>query len=75
MQYMSDNLRALPEVNLRPVIIGGGRLMDPVDPEVGRLIPETTARRCGLLPFASTPQGIHVAISRLPDAEGEQNSG
>jgi len=47
MVLMSTDLHVLPEVQLRPVITGAGRLSDPVDPEAGQLVPETTARRYG----------------------------
>ncbi len=72
MVSLSDDVHVLPEVQLRPVITGSGRLSDPVDPEAGQLVPETTARRYGLLPFAVTPEGIDVAVSRLPTAQAEQ---
>jgi len=72
MVSLSDDVHVLPEVQLRPVITGAGRLSDPVDPEAGQLVPETTARRYGLLPFAITPEGIDVAVSRLPTAQAEQ---
>ncbi len=72
MVLVSDDVLVLPEVSLRPVVTGAGRLSDPVDPEAGRLIPETTARRYGLLPFAVTEQGVDVAVSQLPHGQAEQ---
>jgi len=58
----------LPRVDLRPR--DEAAPPDPVDPAAARLIPERSARRHGLLPFAITSDAIHVAVGPQTDHDG-----
>jgi len=61
----------LPPVDLRPVAgPAPHNLLDPVDPEAARLVPEFSAHRHGILPFAVTADAIHVAIGPHADDAG-----
>jgi len=63
----------LAYVDLRPVLLSEPRrLYDPVDPAAARLLPETDARRYGMLPFAVTPRSIHVAACENLSEDGLQ---
>jgi glycosyltransferase XagB len=63
MELQASTPEGLPYIDLRS---------HPVDPEVAKLLPETTARRWGMLPFARTPDAVHVAVSRSIEREGLQ---
>jgi len=68
MESYLNTLDHLPHVDLR--LLDEPAPLDPVDPAVARLIPEISAWRYGLLPFAMTTEAIHVAICSQTNHEG-----
>ncbi len=71
MQLEFVDAATLPHVDLRPVSPHAQYPpADPVDPEAARLIPQSSARRYGLLPFATTPDAVLVAVSDTVEGDG-----